>query len=144
VLLAEQRPSGLIVARDSMDETSVGRALKRLDGRLVLQKHSRDGVEGGWVYKVICFVNDTYAPVVLTWQDEHGQPLPLSSALIDEMQRHLAGARNKGVDADEHNRRLVESRRRDAEREQQGVIDDHRPYVERNRVGVLIRKGLGG
>jgi hypothetical protein len=138
LLTAEHRASGLIVARDSMDEASVQRALKRLDRRFCLQKHPRDGVEGGWVYKVICFVSDAYAPVVLTWMDEHGRPLPLSSSIVDEMQKHMLGARNKGLSADEHNARLTERKRREADDRTRAVIDDHRPYVERDRVSVSL------
>lgn len=121
-----------------MDEASVGRALKRLDGRLVLQKHPRDGVAGGWVYKVICCVSDTYAPVVYTWMDAYGSPLPLSSALVDAVQSHMLGARNKPLGEDEFNRRELESRRRDAERETEAVMDDHRPYMERGRISVAM------
>jgi hypothetical protein len=141
LLVTEQRPSGLVVARDGMDETSVSRALKRLDGRLCLQKHSRPGAPGGYVYKVVCVVSDTYAPVVLTWQDDYGRPLPLSSALIDEMHRHLAGARNKAPDADAYNEQLVASRRRDAEATRDAVVADHRAYVERGRTSVALGAG---
>jgi hypothetical protein len=138
MLTSETRPSGLIVARDSMDEESVGRALKRLDGRLVLQKHARDEVEGGWVYKVICFVSDTYAPIVLTWSDEYGRPLPLSSGIIDKVQSLYLDARNKPISADEHNARLAAELERDRQANADAVIEDHRPYVERDRVSVSL------
>ena len=124
-----------------MDEASVQRALKRLDGRFCLQKHPRDGAEGGWVYKVVCLVSDTYAPVVLTWMDEHGRPLPLSSGLVDEMQRHMVDSRGKVETADEYNARLVAERKRDADAQQTAIIEDHRPYVERNRVSVSVSTG---
>src|SRR5262245_42037120 len=107
-----------------MDEVAVERALKRLDGRFVLQKHSRDGVEGGWVYKVVCFVSDTYAPVVLTWTDEHGTPLPLSSGIIDKMQSLQLSDRHGIEDPDEHNRKVVERVEKDRAEIAQAVIDD--------------------
>ena len=90
-IVTETRSSGLVVARDSMDEAAVEKQLKLIDSRLTLQKHWDESC--GWVYKVICFVSDTYAPVVLTWKDEHGHPLPLSSALSDKMQSLMLGAR---------------------------------------------------
>lgn len=138
MIVTETRPSGLVVALDSMDEASASRALKRLDGRLCLQKHARDHVEGGWVYKVICFVSDTYAPVVLTWQDDQGVPLPLSSSIVDKVQSLMLGARNKPPSEDEHNERIraVQEADRDALRE--AVLEDHKPYVTRGRVSVSL------
>ncbi len=72
MLVTERRASGLIVARESMDEKAVDRALKRLDDRLVLQKHRRDDAADGWVWKVVCVVpsarvnspkSDAFSPV---------------------------------------------------------------------------------
>jgi hypothetical protein len=127
VLVTEHRPSGLVVARESMDEQAVGRALKRLDDRLVLQKHRRDDAADGWVWKVICCVSDTHAPVVFTWIDEHGRPLPLSHALVDAVPARTVGARNQPESADDYNARLVESRRRDADSLAKEVVAEHRP-----------------
>jgi hypothetical protein len=45
------------------------------------------------------------------------------------------------LDEDEFNARLAEERRRDLERDTQALEDDHRPYVERNRVGVSMGTG---
>lgn len=144
MLVTEQRSSGLVVAREGWDEVAASAALKQLDRRLVLQKHPRDGVEGGWVYKVVCVVSDTLAPVIFTWMDANGNPLPLSSALVDEVQSLMLGARNKPADEDEHNARLAESRRRDAEREHQAVLDDHRAYIDRSRVSVSLTSRKAG
>lgn len=121
-----------------MDEAAVSRALKALDRRLVLQKHARDGVEGGWVYKVICVVSDTLAPIVFTWMDDYGNPLPLSSGLVEAVGERLAGSRNRPLDEDEWNRKVVAERNADIEREKQAMMDDHRPYTERNRVSVSM------
>jgi hypothetical protein len=129
--------SGLVVADEAMDEARVDAALKRLDRSFSLQKRRDDG-ELVEVYKVVKYVSDTLAPVVFTWVDEHGRPLPLSHALVDEFRRHMIGERTDYVSEDEHNRRLVEERRRDARREADAVLDDHRPYVERGRVSVSL------
>jgi hypothetical protein len=123
-----------------MDEASVQRQLKRLDGRLVLQKHARDGVEGGWVYKVVCIVSDTLAPIIYTWMDDYGNPLPLSSGLVDAVQSLLLGSRNKPEDEDAWNARVMAERNRDIEREKQAMMDDHRPYVDRGRKSVSFAK----
>lgn len=130
--------TGLVLAEHAEDERAVAAALKRLDSRLVLQKHRRDDAPGGWVWKVVCVVSDTYAPIVFTWTDEQGRALPLSSALVDEVQRHTLGARNRGPDADEHNRRLIAEKARDDEREREAIKDDHRARLERGRVCVMM------
>jgi hypothetical protein len=38
-------------------------------------------------YVVVCQVNDHYAPVIATWMDLAGKPLPLSSGLLDKVRR---------------------------------------------------------
>lgn len=134
----EHRSSGLIAARDSMDEVAVAAALKRLDRDLALH-YRRDDAELVNVYKVVHVPSGL---VVLTWMDEHGQPLPLSSALVEAVQRLAVGARNKPPSEDEHNARLVEERRRDVARENDALIDDHRPHIERERVSVAL--GVSG
>lgn len=130
-----QHSSGLVLAVEGMDEEAASRALKRLDRRLVLQKHPA-AVEGGWVYKVVCVVSDNHAPVVLTWMDEHGRPLPLSSAIVDRMQAQYVGARNKEPDEDEHNARVRQELEKDRASLADAVVTDHRPYIERGRVSV--------
>jgi hypothetical protein len=138
LLVAEHRASGLVVARDAMDEASVTRALKALDGRLVLQKHPRDDAPGGWVYKVICVVSDTYAPVVFTWMDEHGNSLPLSHALVEAMQERMVGSRNKLPTSEEFNAQQKKRLERAADDIREEIIADHKPFLTRNRVGVLF------
>jgi hypothetical protein len=130
VIFTETRPSGLVVARDSMDEEAVERALKRLDGRFTLQKRWEDG--HGWVYVVIEVVSDSYAPIVLTWRK------PLSSALIDKLQSLQQGQRNALADEDEHNAKLVETLERDRQAFADAVLEDHEPYVSRGRVSVSL------
>lgn len=141
MLVAESRSSGLIVARDAMDENSVARALKQLDSRYVLQKHARDDAPGGFVYKVVCIVSDTRAPVVFTWVDDYGTPMPLSHALVEKVQSLMLGGRNKTPDEDELNHRMIAEKQRDAERLREAVLDDHRPFFERDRVSVAMGTG---
>lgn len=121
-----------------MDEAAVGRALKQIDPRFVLQKHPRGGVEGGWVYKVVFFASDTYAPVVFTWMDEYGTPLPLSSGLVETFKRLALDSRNREPDADEFNRRLAEQRAKERRDISEAIIADHTPRIARGRVGVSL------
>lgn len=138
MLVTEHRASGLVVARDAMDEASVSRALKALDRRLVLQKHPRDDAPGGWVYKVICIVSDTEAPVVFTWMDEHRHPLPLSHALVDAVAERRLGARNKLESADDFNARKTTEIERDRQAISDEIIAEHKPFLTRGRVGVSM------
>lgn len=143
-----------------MDEARLSAALKLIDPRYCLQKHRRDGVEGGWVYKVICLVSDTYAPVVWTYMDEHGTPLPLSSGLLEQIQRARLDSREKGVAMEEHNRQrelrarkledelvadtIREHRARVAGRLQVSLADVQRKrqWLKKNR-GLMTGKGIG-
>lgn len=137
-LIQRRSDSGLVLAEQAMDEQSITRALKTLDGRLVLQKHPRN-VEGGYVYKVLRVWSDSHEPaIVLTWMDEYGTPLPLSSGLIDEVQRHMLGARNARLDADEYNRRFEARVQADADYARSELIREHKPRVERGRVSVSL------
>ena len=119
-----------------MDEAAISRALKHVDRDYSLQKRPRDEAHGGvLVYKV---VHVPTGLVCFTWIDEHGRPLPLSSGLIDEFQRHMVGARNSGLGVDEYNRRLIEQGRRDHQRETENLIGDHRGRVERGQLQVSL------
>lgn len=135
-LVTRATESGLVLAEDAADEVGLQRALEQIDRSLVLQKEKAD-VGGGWIYKVIQMVTDDYAPVVFTWCDQYGNPLPLSSGLVEEFKglRKEAASR-RGPDADERNRRLVERNRAQIESDRDAVIQDHRPRVEKGRVGV--------
>lgn len=132
MLVTEHRSSGLVVARDAMDEASVSRALKALDRRLVLQKHLRDDVPGGWTYKVVCVVSDTQAPIMYSWNQ------PLSHALVDAVQERTLGARNKEESADEFNARRRAELERDADAIRDEIVAEHKPYVARGRVSVTL------
>lgn len=136
-LVTRRHESGLVLAEDAMDEARLNRALKQIHRDYVLQKAHRANVPGGWAYKVVHVPSGL---VAFTWMDEFGRPLPLSSGLIDEFQRRLIGERGNAtvVDADEHNRRLLERRRKDADDGAMSVIEDHRARVERGRVSVAL------
>lgn len=129
-----------------MDESAISRALKQLDGRLILQKHARDRVDGGWVYKVLYNWSDSHPPrIVLTWMDDHGTPLPLSSGLIDLTQRHMLGARNTGPDADEYNLLHEQQAERDAAAARGEVIADHQARLAgRTSVSLAHRRRRPG
>lgn len=134
MLVHEQRSSGLVVAREGLDETRVSRALKQLNPDFALH-FRRDDDELVNVYKV---VHVPSGKVVFTWMDEFGRPLPLSSALVDEFQRHMLGSRNPVESADDYNARLVAARDKDAKALSAEVLDEHKARMTRGFVSVAL------
>lgn len=138
-LVHRETGSGLVLAEEAQDEASITRALKQIDPRYVLQKHPGE-VEGGWVYKVFCIVNDSEPPIaIMSWSDDRGRPLPLSFGLVEEVKKWRPENRGRrGPDADERNRRLREQTDQLRRDQLEAISDDHRPFVERNRLGVAL------
>lgn len=138
-MVARTLGSGLVVAEEAADEARLSRAVKQIDPAFVLQKHPAD-VAGGWVYKVFQVVSeDREAVCVLTWTDMFGNPLPLSSGLVDELQKYLPEARSRrGPDADARNRQLAERRQRDMEHTVGEIIADHQARVARGQITVSL------
>jgi hypothetical protein len=118
-------PSGLILAEQAQDERSIGHALQQIRPDVVLQVRPRDEEKGGvLVYKV---VHVESGQVMFTWMDSYGNPLPLSSGIIDEFQRHQLGARNTGlVSDDQHNQRHTDEIERERQRRVEAIRDEHR------------------
>ena len=114
--------SGLTVIEQGGDGAAVERALRRLDPdlRLVPQEHP-----AGMIWKV--FVDqgpDRPATFVLAWQNELGEPLPLSSRLIDEVQRHAKEGRGNYKTEDELNREKKERERKQSDTDNQDLVED--------------------
>lgn len=129
MLTTRTRPSGLILAEHAQDELAIGRALEQIRSDVALQKRPRDEENGGvLVYKV---VHVPTGQVMFTWMDEHMRPLPLSSGLVDEFQRHQLGARNSGlVSDDEANRRHLEQVERERQRRLADIREEHRGRLD--------------
>lgn len=136
-LVTRETGTGLVVAEHSADEARLSHALREIDDRYVLQKHPGD-VAGGYVYKVFCVVSeDQEAVCILTWADDSGRPLPLSSGLVEEVKRWRPEARSRrGPDADERNRQLQERREQERREALEAITDEHRAKVERGQVTV--------
>lgn len=134
---------GLTLVESHGSEAQLQLALKRIDDRLVLQKHPGN-VEGGYVYKVFKIVSeDRPAEAVCTWCDEYGRPLPLSSGLLSRVESLRMGARGTGPDADEHNARLTAEREKTAQDARDAVMDMHRAKLERGQTTVAFGSGTG-
>lgn len=125
MLTTRSHSSGLVLAEEAADERTIGRALQQIRPDVALHLRPRDEKKGGvLVYKV---VHVPSGQVMFTWMDEHMRPLPLSSGLVDEFQRHQLGARNTGlISTEEHDRRHVADIERDREARLEGVRGEHR------------------
>lgn len=124
---------GLLVAEHGMDARSIQAALKQIDDRF--QLWPPDGMSEYW--RVYCRINDwTEAPCVATWMDDFGNPLPLSSGLIDKVNRLRMDSPNQGVSVDEHNAKHVQRVRDDREQRDHAIAQEHAPKLERARTSV--------
>lgn len=131
--LIQRECGGLVVAEYAQDELQIQRALKSIDDRLVLWPP--DGMCAH--YRVARNVSDWQEPeVICTWMDAYGNPLPLSSGLIDTVDSLRRDARNKSLDADVFNAKRTEDLERDRAERGQQIIEEHRPKVERGRTSV--------
>lgn len=133
--------SGLVlVEQTTRDEAGLRRALKQIDRRLRLLAPEQvfPGTPTGY-WRVVCaWSNERPAVPVLTWMTADGSPLPLTSRIIDEVNRHRLGGRGYGKTADERNRELEAAVRKDREDARQALHDEYAPYLERERVGVSL------
>jgi hypothetical protein len=136
-LVTRAHESGLVLAEEASDEARLSRAIKQVDDRYVLQRHPAS-VEGGYVYKVYCIVSeDQPALCILTWSDEKGNPLPLSSGLVEEVKKWRPENRDRrGPNEDARNAQIRAETQRLREEQLAAISEDHRPKIERGRVSV--------
>lgn len=131
--LIHRERGGVAVYEYAQDENQIQRALKAIDDRLVLWPP--DGMCA--YYRVARNVSDWQdAEIIASWKDQNGNPLPLSSGLIDEVDRLRRDARNKGLDVDAYNAKRTEDLEAERATRGQQIIDEHRPKVERARTSV--------
>lgn len=133
------RDSGLVVAHQGADFAAVQAALRQHDRdlRLVPQGIGRNGKTLYNVYR--WYGPDRRAEFILAWMDENMNALPLSSALIDEVQRHDKNCRGTIIGADEHNRRLIEQTRKDGREETREIAREYGERIDGKRNTILPR-----
>jgi len=68
---------------------------------------------------------------MFTWMDDYGNPLPLSSGIVDEFQRRQLGARNTGLVSDDvHNERHRAEIDRERQARVEAIRDEHRTRLD--------------
>lgn len=131
--LIQREHGGIVVAEYAQDESQIQRALTQIEDRLILWPP--DGMCP--YYRVARNVSDWQEPeIIASWKDTNGNPLPLSSGLIDEVDRLRRDARNKGLDVDAYNAKRTEDLEADRAARGQQIIEEHRAKVERGRTSV--------
>lgn len=131
--------SGLVLAEHGMDEAAVSRALRQHDNDLRLVR-GYDLDREVFFWKVYRYNGpDRPADFILAWANEEGEPLPLSTRLVDEVQRHDRGMRGDFVSADEHNRRLREERHKDYLRDAEAIVQEFSAKLDGKKMVPLPR-----
>ncbi len=121
---------GGLLAPEGALEAAVSAALRNHDPDLRLVPQDSDHY-GRRVYKVYRYAgSDRPAEFILFWGDEHGNPFPLSTSLVDEVQRLDRNLRGTVPDPDSLNARLVAERRRDAEADFDEIVREHAKRVD--------------
>lgn len=119
--------SGLILAEDSMDSAAVDRALKKKDPLLSLQ---------GWpsathdciLWKVVRYAGPDRPPdTVAVWQSDRGEPFPLSSGLLDLVDKLDRNTRYEYLNEDQREQRRREQVEKEIRQRDADLIDDWTP-----------------
>lgn len=127
----------LVVAAHAADERAITRALKQLDDRLILAINLD---ETEYVWQVVCrYSGDRPAELILSWRDSYGRPIPLSSALIDEVKRLRETDTFAATVA--HNRALRETGDRDDVTEATEIAADMIPRIK-GRTRAVLHRGV--
>ena len=115
---------GLVVSEYGADQATIERELKKRDPLLSLQ---------GWpsqthqtiLWKVVRFSGGDRPPeTVCVWQSDRGEPYPLSSGLLNLVDRLDRNSRSQHVGEDDRNAELERQRQRANELANEGIIDN--------------------
>lgn len=107
-LVYDHNPTGLVVAREGAGESTVRRALKQHDPRLMLDYVLDTDWGGRQVWQVMVRVSGDAPPhVVCRWRNEQtGEPLELSLGLVEKVRALDLNSRAPKVDPDAENQQM--------------------------------------
>lgn len=129
--------SGLVLATDAMDSAALERALKKRDPLLGLQGWPSE-IHGTILWKVVRQSPGRAPETVCVWQSDRGEPYPLSSALLDLVDKLDRNTRSSYGTVEERNeQRRAEFARQEAN-DNEAIIDDTtfkhgRPLIPRSQ-----------
>ena len=123
----ERRTGDLLVAELGMDGGAIERELRRRDPLLSLQGWP-SATHGCILWRVVRESGlDRPPETVAVWQSESGEPYPLSSGLLDLVDRLDRNSRHRYLDEDALERRRQAARDRQVERDNEALRDDWNP-----------------
>lgn len=137
-LQVSETGSGLLIAEQSADREAVARLLRDHDSslRLVPQLDEARSCTLWCVYRYLG--PDRDAQFLCAWQTPSGEPLPLSSRLLDKVQqldlRTVGNAPDMNALNDAHRAQVL----RDRAATMAAIADDHKPYIDRGRVQISL------
>lgn len=111
---------GVILAEHSMDVASIERALKQRDPDLRLQGWPTPEAEGGILWKVVRLVSVGPPETICVWASERGEIYPLSSGLLDKVDRLDKNSRSVYLNEDQLN---AQKREREKVSKQKDIAD---------------------
>ena len=127
-----QTDSGLIYPAEGMDGAQVRAALKQHDRNLdLIQQLDPDWRR--WVYKVT-YSTGSGDQVLFAWRGPGGEPLELSSAIIDRVKLLDKNTPVAAPNEDALNEAPLERRRKDWEQTSDDLADDYLPRTRRKAI----------
>lgn len=131
----------LAVIEETVDRKRIDAELRRFDPNLFLD--AEIDTRGRFVWAVMEHLGSERPPhLVFEWRDERGEPLPLSSGLIEQI-RKIAARRSRGVSVFDVVRDANEQRRSEAtrasERAYEEITEDLLPRLGGRRSAALPR-----
>lgn len=129
--------NGLYVSEDAVDFNAVDKALYEVDDHLFLTWEVTDGAKA---YRVLYDRGDHEPAEICRWVNERGDPLPLSSGLVERVKS--LRPRDGVVDLDASRKANEELERRqvaDFEAEVDEIVKDMGPRAEGRKRPVLHR-----
>jgi hypothetical protein len=136
-----QSDSGLVIATEGADETAARHALMEHDRDLRLVPQNSDAY-GRRIYKVYRYRGpDRPAEFVLFWGDPStGEPYPLSvTGLLEKVKQQDRNLRGDRVTLEQLEQRRRVEQQKDARRELDALVDEHRDRVDGRKSQPLAR-----
>lgn len=131
--------SGLILSEYGMDGAAIERELRKRDRDLSLQGWPSQ-THGCILWKVVRYAGPDRPPdTVAVWQSDRGEPFPLSSGILDLVDRLDKNTRHHYADEDERNEGLKRERRKQDARDREALLDDYKTVMGPGHAGMLPR-----
>ena len=120
------RDDGLVLAEHGMDGQALERELRKRDPLLSLQGWP-SAEHGCIVWRVVRETPAGSPETVLVWQSDRGEPYPLSSGLLDLVDRLDRNSRAVYASEDELEQQRRRARDRQVARDNDALADDWNP-----------------